>query len=175
MVPSGATARMPCGTGPAIQLRGTGVRPGPRGGGPLAPDRDPAPDERRVSSRGDAQFGDLPVPAGVLPALAEAERRAGAFGQQVGTAGRGLLQFGDRRGFLLGGEPGLGVPGGGAGDLSVPETVRIRARHPGRIESVFYWGQGSRFTARVVTHVRRAAAPLECVHDGRGVAAGARR
>ena len=29
--------------------------------------------------------------------------------------------------------------------------------------------------ARMVTHVRRAAAPLECVHDGRGVAAGPRR
>ena len=151
------------------------MRPGPRGGGPLAPDRDPAPDERRVSPGGDAQSGDLPVPGGVLPALAEAERGAGAFGQQVGAPGRGLGQFGDRRGLLLGGEPGLGVPGGGAGDLSVPETIRIRARHPGRIESVFYLGQGSRSPARMVTHVRRAAAPLECVHDGRGVAAGPRR
>src|SRR5215472_7087564 len=134
---------------------GAGVRPGPGGGGPLAPDRDPAPDERRVSSRGDAQLGDLPVPAGVLPALAEAERGAGAFGQQVGAPGGGLLQFGDRRGLLLGGEPGLGVPGGGAGDLSVPETVRIRARHHGRIEAVFYSGQGARSPACKVTHVRR--------------------
>ena len=162
MVPSGATARMPCGTGPAIQLRGTGVRPGPRGGGPLAPDRDPAPDERRVSSGGDAQFGDLPVAGGVLPALAEAERGAGALGQQVGPSGRGLGQLSDRRCLLLGGEPGLGVPGGRTGDLGVLETVRIRARHPGRIESVFDSRQDGRSPARKVTHAARAVAPLEC-------------
>jgi len=113
------------------------VRPGPGGGGALAPDRDPAPDERAIRPGGDAQFGDLPVAGGVLPALTEAERGAGAFGQQVGAPGRGLGQFGDRRCLLLGGEPGLGVPRGGTGDLSIPETVRIRARHPGRIESVF--------------------------------------
>jgi hypothetical protein len=42
---------------------------------------------------------------------------------------------------LPGGEPGLGVPGGGTGDLSVLQTVRIRARHLGRIESVFDSGK----------------------------------
>src|SRR5690348_18055858 len=59
-----------------LRCAGTGVRPGPRGGGPLAPDRDPAPDERRVSPGGEAQLGDLPVAGGVRPALAEAERGA---------------------------------------------------------------------------------------------------
>src|SRR5215470_12642768 len=86
------------------------VRPGPSGGGPLAPDGDPAPDERAISPGGDAQFGDLPVAGGVLRALAEAERGAGALSQQVGASGRGLGQLSDRRCLLLGGEPGLGVP-----------------------------------------------------------------
>ena len=95
----------------------------------------------RSAPGGDARPGDLPVPGCILASFAEAERGAGAFGQQVGAPGRGLGQFGDRRGLLLGGEPGLGVPGGRTGDLSVPESVRIRARHHRRIESVFDNGQ----------------------------------
>jgi len=46
--------------------------------------------------------------------LAIAKHQPGAFGQQVGPPSRGLGQLGDRRGFLLGGEPpAQGVPGGG--------------------------------------------------------------
>jgi len=43
--------------------------------------------------------------AGLQPTLAETERCARAFGQQITPAARGLGQFGDRRGFLLGGDP----------------------------------------------------------------------
>jgi hypothetical protein len=95
------------------------VRHHPCDGGTLPPDGDPALDERLVRSGGDAQLGDLPVPGGILAAFAEAERRAGAFGQQIGPPRRCLFQFGDRRGFLVGGEPGPGVAGGGPGDLRV--------------------------------------------------------
>jgi hypothetical protein len=43
----------------------------------------PALDELLVRSGGDGQLGDLPVPGCILASFAEAERGAGAFGQQV--------------------------------------------------------------------------------------------
>lgn len=87
------------------------MRHRPCDGSALPPDCNPTLDECLVRSGGDAQFGDLPVAGSVLGTFAEAERDAGAFGQQIGPPGRRLFQLGDRRGFLVGGEPrpGRGV------------------------------------------------------------------
>jgi hypothetical protein len=69
-----------------VGARGCGARP-------LAPDLDPALNERLVCPGGEAQFSDLPVPGGVALVLAVAEGQACALGQQVRPPGRGLPQL----------------------------------------------------------------------------------
>lgn len=72
------------------------MRCGRRDGGPLPPNRNPALDQGLVCPGGDVQFGNLPVPGCVLAVLAEAERYACTFSQQVSPPGCGLREFGDR-------------------------------------------------------------------------------
>ena len=108
------------------------------GSGPFAADVDPPLDQRLVGAGGDAQFGDLLVPGGVGPAFTETERRARVLGQQIRPPGRGLGQFGDRPGFLVGGKPpALGVPRSGSRDLGIAKSIRVRAVHVEMIECVF--------------------------------------
>ena len=78
-----------------------------RGAGPLTPHLDPGLNQRLVHPSGHTQVGNMPVPGSVKLVLAIAQGQAGALGQQGGPPG-GLLEFGDRGGFLFGCQPPAG-------------------------------------------------------------------
>ena len=79
-----------------------------RSAGPLAPYLDPGLNQRLVYPGGRAQLGNVPVPGSAGLVLAIAQGQAGALGQQGSPPGGGLLELGDRGGFLIGGQPPAG-------------------------------------------------------------------
>jgi hypothetical protein len=92
--------------------------------GALAADVDPARDLGPVRAGLDAQVRDQPVDDRVILTLAEADRRAGPVGQQVGPVARDVAQLGHGRRLLVRRErPEPGVPGHGAGQRGVEQAV----------------------------------------------------
>ena len=101
-----------------------------RGFGPLAPYLDPGLNQRLVYPGGRAQLGNVPVPGSVKLVLAIPQGQAGALGQQGSPSGGGLLEVGDRCGFLFGCQP----PAGGGrcrrrGDGRDEKTIGGEAAH----------------------------------------------
>jgi hypothetical protein len=73
-----------------------------RGTGPLAPYLDPGLNQRLVHLGGCPQFGNVPVLGSVELVIAIAQGQASALGQQGSPSDGGLLELGDRGGFLFG-------------------------------------------------------------------------
>ena len=122
----------------------TGLVGGDRpGAGPLAPHLDPGLNHHLVHPGGHAQLGNIPVPGSAGLVLAVTQGQAGALGQQGSPPGGGLLELGDRGGFLVGGQPPAARRRCGRGDAGCGEkTVGGGAAHVVRVELVFEIRQG---------------------------------